>query len=115
MNDKNDPDFEASLHEAMKKAGFIFPETEEDLDSVLAHMDKMRASGFPAELDDPEAILRNGRLTLNSPVDDGTDAEVEENLARAAREGGEINEEVSEQMKKDRKRADDEHNDRTAG
>jgi hypothetical protein len=111
--DKNEPDFDASLSEALKKAGLDFPETEEELDSILEKLRKMRTPQIPHGLDDPMAILKAGRLQIQSSVDESTDEEVEANLARAAREGGDIDNEVELQMKKDRKRADDELNDRT--
>lgn len=103
----DNPEFDDSLHEAMKNAGFVFPENENDLDHLIAKFSQTKTI-IPGELNDPLLILKRGLLSVNSDFNTSTDDTIDANLAQAAREGGTIEIEVKNQMIKDRKSAEDE-------
>lgn len=111
-NQKNNADQHKAFYEALKSYGYIFPETEEDLEKFEISILKMKFS-IPDNLNDPGRILTEGRIEKSSQFNLFYDEQVEENLAQAAREGSDISSDVWEQMEKDRKRAeeaDDEEN-----
>ncbi len=106
INDQQDPDFDYSLFESLKNAGYIFPENEEDIDRLLENF-KMSKCVAPVDFNDPATILDNGFLSVKADFNDSRDEMIDSNLAQAAREGGTIADDVNEQMKKDRKAAED--------
>ena len=89
------------LYLLLKASGLAFPDTEEELEQLLAHSRK-NSSPIPKELDDPALILKRGLLELTESLNPSTDKEIEENLAQAAREGSQIPEDVKQQMERDR-------------
>ncbi len=105
LNEKDDPEFNDSLKDSLKKAGYDFPETEEELDYLIEKFNKTNVV-VPDELDDPIAILKQGMLSVKTDFNSSTDQEVDINLAQAAREGGTIDDEVKNQMNMDRKAAE---------
>ncbi|MES2457890.1 MAG: hypothetical protein V4594_20190 [Bacteroidota bacterium] len=107
LNEKDDPEFNDSLLDSMKRAGYVFPETEEELDYVIDKFNNSKVI-IPDDLNDPTSILKQGLLTVKTDFNSSTDQDVDINLAQAAREGGIIEEDVKSQMNKDRKTAEDE-------
>lgn len=113
MEDRVTPgsDFEGAVFDAMRRAGWILPQTVEDVLRAEQELDQS-AVQLPSRLADPYAILdgpsRALRLGGRSGAPD--DQSVEENLAQAAREGGTIPPTVQEQMRKDRDAAEAEGN-----
>jgi len=95
---------EIYLH--LKKLGLAFPDNKEEFDQFIATISSsMQVS---TDLPLPDDILRNGILTLGGSLNESTDFEIQENLAQAAREGGEIPEEILKQMEADRKKSEEE-------
>lgn len=105
------PNEEKAFFKALKKHGYIFPESEEEL-KVLEEKISMMHFEIPDKLNDPLEILKVGRIEKVSKVDSFYDAELEENLAQAAREGSNIPDDVWEQMEKDRKKEENKNNDK---
>jgi len=101
----SDAEFEAALHSALRDEGHFFPQSEEDVASLEANVDM---DGVPT----PDT-RRFGEL-LRESVDrvvqlpyaaKSASTEVEQNLAMAARNGGEISEEIKKRMDEDRAKA----------
>jgi len=107
INEREDPEFDHSLYESLKKAGYVFPENEEDIDQLLENFKKAKCVA-PTDFDNPLTILNDGFLSVTTDFNTSRDDEIDANLAQAAREGGSIEEDVDSQMKKDRKAAEDE-------
>ncbi len=106
MSNKNKTDkidFEQFLNKALKSHGFLFPETDEQMDKFLENLEDV---DLPDELNDPMNIFptHKNKLTLNTILSD--DSDYEETWAIAARSGNEITNEVKEQMRKDREEAE---------
>jgi branched-subunit amino acid aminotransferase/4-amino-4-deoxychorismate lyase len=99
---EEDSRIEDSFHNALKKFGYVFPETEEELEHLKATVSRKK-NHIPDELNDPFQILKNGRVTALNSFNVSEDHEIEENLAMAAREGKEIPEDIRRQMEQDRK------------
>jgi hypothetical protein len=100
------------INEAMTSLGWTVPQCEDDVRRAEERLDEAPAP-LPASLEDPNVVF-------NRP-DDQTRAEpdvvlfpsdplIEENLARAAREGGPIPPEIEERMRRDREAAEREDN-----
>lgn len=96
-------DFEQFLNESLKSHGFLFPETDEQMDKFL---ESVEAEDLPEELNDPMSIFSTQKreLSFNIPLIDNSEAE--DNWAIAARGGNEISDTVMEQMKRDREEAE---------
>ena len=107
-NDKLNEDdgaFQDDLYRYLKQMGRAFPDTMEELDHFLHLIDQKNiiTNDFPSA----DEILGRGFVELGD-FNPSTDEEIEENLAQAAREGGEIPPDVIEQMNKDRKKREEE-------
>lgn len=107
INEREDPEFDHSLYESLKKAGYAFPENEEDIDRLLENFKKAKCVA-PTDFDNPLTILKDGFLSVTTDFNTSRDDQIDANLAQAAREGGTIEDDVDSQMKKDRKTAEDE-------
>jgi hypothetical protein len=103
----NKQNLERHVYEAMRSLGWIIPTTEEDVARAEAMLSK-EVAALPEELMDPYHILES--MDSDCPASDPqplpVDAEVEENLARAAREGGVIRPEIEQRMRRDRQTAE---------
>lgn len=106
----DDREFEHVLYHALRQDGMLFPETEKDVQRVEDRL-RRNPSALPQELD-ASAVGDFFSSTIGSestgvqptlPVDVG---EVEESLARAAREGGKILPHIEERMRHDREAAE---------
>lgn len=95
------------FHRALAPLGWRLPETEDE----IAEAEEWAAEhppNIPAHVADPAQALSRPRprpVPLR-PVSLEAEEDVEENLARAAREGGDIPAEVEERMQKDREDAE---------
>ncbi len=96
---------EKALYEALKRYGYIFPETEDELKHFEESISKMKLN-FPDKFNDPLKILEVGKIEKIEGYITFSDEEIEENLAQAAREGSEIPDEVLKQMEIDRQKAE---------
>jgi hypothetical protein len=96
------------IYQHLKKLGLAFPENREEFDYflVLLNSEMQAAQDLPG----PDKILRNGLQTLHGTLNESTDINIEENLAQAAREGGDIPDEVLKQMDLDRQKSEEEQN-----
>jgi len=104
-----DGEVEAALHAALRDEGYLFPESAEDLVALEA---KLNTSGVPT----PDGyrfkqLLRRQSADATNKVVHfpnsarAVSANIEENLAIAARNGGSISKELRKQMDADRKNA----------
>jgi hypothetical protein len=104
----SDAEFEGALHDALRDEGYLFPRNAEDVASLRAKID---LDGIPT----PDS-QEFGRLLHKSPAEfvplpaatkvgsQNVDNDLEK-LAIAARNGGEITEEIRKRMDADRARA----------
>lgn len=105
--DKPDEEIAADVARMLHNAGQSIPETE----SEVERFEKMTAgsnSTLPAALLDVDAAFayvygKRGKVLKLVPK---LNADVEESLGRAAREGGALSTEVEIKMREDRKRAE---------
>jgi hypothetical protein len=115
MNEKNakmDEIIENAFVKSLRHHGFLFPETQTELEIVKSKKE-IEEVPLPSELEDPMQIIRRGKIESISSVEFPENSDVEENLARAAREGKDIPDDVKNQMKKDKdssKRKDNDEN-----
>ena len=108
VSDPRGEDFDAEVLQAMRLKGWLLPQTEEDVALAEAEMEKSEVR-LPQQLSDPGELLRSSRKK-RSPAARvvSSSQQTEENLAWAARNGGEIGPEVRERMRMDRQRAETE-------
>lgn len=102
----DDASFEKGWLKALRRFGFVFPTTREELESFEKELAKEKVE-LPSHLQDPFEVLRRGESVSLNSMGDYSNKSIEENLARAAREGGEIPDDVAERMKKDRSSAEE--------
>ena len=102
-NKTNKIDFEQFLNESLKSHGFLFPETDEQMDKFLANVEDV---DLPEELKDPMSIFSSHKKTIQFSIPSFDDSEAESTWAIAARGGNEITKDVEEQMRKDREEAE---------
>lgn len=97
-------DFEPYINEALKSYGFLFPETDEQMELCEATMDIIP---LPPELQSPSFVFEDCERTPASPKLKKLvrNVENESNWAIAAREGKNIPADVLEQMKRDKEAA----------
>lgn len=106
-----DADFIEKVRVAMRQLGRLFPLTDEQVEKAEEVYESETDVSFPG-MSDPYELFRHGckssdmRLVSGGNSTQATDKHVEQSLAMAAREGGEIPEEVREQMTRDRRAAE---------
>ena len=108
-DDAERPDLQRNVHEALKSIGWTAPECEDDVRRAEAES-AAGAAPLPGSLADAAAVFEGkagGGLANVCPAAFSPDAQVEENLARAARGGGKIPPEIEERMRRDREDAED--------
>src|SRR5690349_20788727 len=103
--DLSDAEAERLLYEMMLQSGWLIPQTPADVERAEKEM-QMPAE-LPQSLRDPLAVL-DGRtpVRLAPPPSVAADLTAAENMACAARHGGEIPPEVRAKMEQDRKQAE---------
>jgi hypothetical protein len=94
------------IYQHLKKLGLAFPDNKEEFDQFIATINSTMQ--VATDLPSSEDILKNGILTLGGSLNESTDFQIQENLAQAAREGGEIPDEILKQMEADRKKSEEE-------
>ena len=101
-------DLQRNVHEALKSLGWAVPECEDGVSRAEAQS-PAAGPALPEALGDAGAVLdgKGGGLASARPHGFADDAASEENLARAAREGGKIPPEIEERMRRDRKAAEE--------
>ena len=106
MTDKNDTlknDFEDSFEKSLKSLGYLFPSTE---DEVEAFEKNNRTEEVPENYWDASELVSKTRKTSISKKLDIKTNKSSENLARAARKGNDIPEDILKKMKSDRDEAE---------
>ncbi len=106
--DKGSEVIEANVHQAIRSLGWAVPECEQDVRRAEAEL-SASATPLPESLGDAAAVFEgktDGGVANVSLAEFGTDAQVEENLARAARQGGKIPPEIEQRMRRDREDAE---------
>ncbi|MBT3379417.1 MAG: hypothetical protein HN742_38080 [Lentisphaerae bacterium] len=100
-------ELDQAIHLGLKAEGWILPTTPEQVASAEEHLWEM--APWPDESEPPDfadIAATNGDLGLSLNTGDRDFTLVEETLARAAREGGELSPEVEEAMHQDRAAAE---------
>jgi hypothetical protein len=99
-------DVEKAIHDAMRVAGWMLPKSPQEIQRAEKALTDQPVR-LPDRLADPYAVLARPskaiRIGTNLPAPQSPSTE--QNLAQAAREGGEIPPETQEQMKRDRRAA----------
>jgi hypothetical protein len=94
------------VSDTLRARKLTLPETEDEIAAAEAEIAQDREP-LPLALQNAWGFLdANARLKLRAPESPLIDEEVERELARAARAGGTLTEEVLEQMRKDRAAAE---------
>lgn len=101
--------FEVVLEKALRSIGYDLPKTEEEVVNSKRSLNDEEIPPIPESIDNPLKIINQELITKVPLKIKRLNMEVEQNLARAAREGNEISEDVKRQMQKDRKRAEEEN------
>lgn len=86
----------------LRRKGFITPKTEAEVDAFEQAIKEHDIPPLPAELNDPEAILKKPYSNRSLKLTTEEDSQDAENLARAARDGKTLPQSVLDKMKKDR-------------
>jgi len=103
MNDTLKNDFEDSFEKSLKSLGYLFPTSEDEVDSFES---KNKLEEAPENYCNSIDLLSKSKHTLTYPR---THLEINksiDNLARAARNGGDIPEDILKKMKSDRDKAE---------
>lgn len=106
MTDKNNTlknDFEDSFEKSLKSLGYLFPSNEDEVDSFES---KNKPEVIPESYCSATDLLSKSRhnlININSQLDVNKSIEY---LARAARKGGDISEDIQKKMKLDRDKAE---------
>jgi len=106
-NERPDDALDPVIYAWLKKTGHVIPTTLEDVLRVEIALDE-QSRALPEELADPEPLLQRLDQQVESkplrivPLFSPDQGVVEKALARAARQGGEIPDEIEERMRRDR-------------
>jgi hypothetical protein len=92
------------VHEALKSAGWAMPQSEDDVRRAEGRIAESPAA-LPEALRDPAGAVE--RAARPEPLALPPGRQAAENLARAAREGGEVPPEIEEIMRRDRRAAEE--------
>ena len=103
MSDTLKNDFEDSFEKSLKSLGYLFPTSEDEVDSFEA---KNKLEETPENYCNAIELLLKAKHTLNSRKPHLEVNKSIDNLARAARNGGDISEDILKKMKSDRDKAE---------
>lgn len=106
MTDKNNTlknDFEDSFKKSLKSLGHLFPTTE---DEVEAFEENNEIKEVPENYLNASDLLATSKQTSINKIEQNKFNKSTENLAMAARNGGNIPEEILKKMKSDRDKAE---------
>ncbi len=99
---------ESSLIQALRRGGFLAPETDDDARQCLDQFSDSSIT-LPPALQDTDAVVKRifgERVNLPDQLQNKPETEQAHSLRRAAREGGEITPEIEEAMRKARETKD---------
>ena len=110
MLNADDDEFLSEIHRHLKKMGLAFPDTEEELDHFFSIIDN---EALPLKIELPTAadILARGKIILSEALNSSSNPLIEENLSQAARDGGDISDEVRRRMEQDRTNSENKESD----
>ena len=94
------------MHRALKGLGWLVPEREAEVAEAETEAGA-EAAILPPALQDADAVFAGGAQNVAPPALP-LEAEADEHLARAARDGGTIPPEIETQMRRDRQAAEEE-------
>lgn len=102
-------DFDDDVYDAMRRAGFVYPDTPEEVEKVERELAENPVL-LPDQLADVSRVFdvisrpsaTNAKDTIRLPEN----PEIRIGLARAAREGQELSEDLIQRMRQDRKAAE---------
>jgi len=103
INDTLKNDFEDSFEKSLRSLGYLFPTSEEEVDSFEA---KNKLEETPENYSNAIDLLSKAKRTLNSRRPRMEINKSIDNLARAARKGGDIPKDILKKMKSDRDKAE---------
>lgn len=96
-------DFEDSIEKSLKSIGYLFPSTDDEVEAFeRENKIEITPSYFPTAL---ELVSKSKRLNICKKINMDINSSTE-NLARAARKGNDISEDVLKKMKLDRDAAE---------
>lgn len=102
---------ESKLTRSLRSNGYLFPTTIEQVNYLEEHHQEI-FEGLPVGLTSAADILARGAMTFGpKPQKFIIDEHAEASLAQAAREGKQISEEVKQQMRQDRLKANEPNSD----
>lgn len=106
MTDKKNTlknDFEDSFKKSLKSLGYLFPTTEDEVDTFEENnkIEEVPEKYFSAS----ELLSKSNQTSINKKTQLGVNKSTE-NLAMAARKGGNISEDILKKMKADRDKAE---------
>ena len=99
----NEEEFDKSLQEYLRATGDLFPKTPEEISDAIKKLTLDQK--LPPDLSDPFVVMTNA-VNSKFKLSAFEDSAIEENLARAAREGGDIPDDIKKRMEEDRKAAE---------
>ena len=95
------------IEQALRSTGCLLPENEDDVRRSESRIDIEKVS-LPNLLRDPVATLARGKYVLKNGLssdlspENSTPNKIQQDLRRAARNGGSISDEIQARMQKDR-------------
>ena len=101
-NNKGRLNFEQYLGNALKSNGYLFPESDEQLDIFLSNLDEV---DIPAEYKNSNCIFNKRKSDISLTKSAITTSDLATYSSIAAREGGDISDEVKRRMKRDKENA----------
>ena len=108
MTDKKniiENDFENSFEKSLKSLGYLFPSTENEVDSFEANN---KLEEIPENYCNPIDLISKSKNHLSNTKNIIDFNKSVDNLARAARNGSEIPDDIINKMKSDRDKAENE-------
>lgn len=108
MTDKKnifENDFEDSFEKSLKSLGYLFPSTENEVDSFEANN---KLEKIPDNYCNPIDLISKSKIHLPNTKNIIDFNKSVDNLARAARNGSEITDDIINKMKSDRDKAENE-------
>lgn len=108
MTDKKnlfENDFEDSFEKTLKSLGYLFPSTENEVDSFETNN---KLEEIPENYCNPIDLISKSRIHLPNSKKIIDFKKSVDNLARAARNGSEIPDDIIDKMKSDRDKAENE-------
>jgi hypothetical protein len=92
-------DFEDSFKKSLKSLGYLFPTSEDEVDSFE---ENKKIENVPENYSNaPELLSKSKQISISKNTQLGVNNSTE-NLAMAARNGGNISEDILKKMKSDR-------------